>query len=129
VIPVEHDYARLRCAAGELLEESLAAMRAADLKSRAARGANIEELLRRFRVERTLGPGYYARAAYLFELDQVLGEALSLELRATQLRGVLAIRAAREGFERRHPSCPHCARPLDSAGAIQCWSCKKKVKG
>lgn len=125
VIQIARDFVGLRTAALELLEGWFADEQRE--RSSAARYApNRAALDQSFAQRRSLSTGYYARVDYLFRLTTL--DLPTHRLSAEQVLGLRAVEAANNEFNRKHPGCPHCGRPLENAGAFTCWSCRKKVK-
>ena len=125
-VQIARDWPGLRAAALESLEAWLSGEQC-ERSCAGKDGAARAKLVRSFEVPRTLPAGYYDRVEHLFALavKDLPAQALS----ADQVSGLRVIEAARAEFEKRHPPCPHCGKPLENAGAFACWSCQKKVKG
>jgi len=124
-IRVSEDFAGLRRAALELLEEERTRPERERLK-RVAEGAANAEALRAAASAcggRTLAPGYYRRVVeYLVWLERVvpLCGIGSRDLLPSDLTGLDALAAARADFEKQHPPCPQCGGPLENPAALSC---------
>lgn len=128
---IASDYAGLGTAARELFEEEFhsaadQAMRAS-LEQAAASAAQIAKTMPR---RRTLPNGYYARAIYLLDLDQMLRAGLQIaarEMDRDEYRGLMAVRLGVIEFEATHPRCPSCGARNDRL-AFCCRECGKEFK-
>ncbi|HWR17117.1 MAG TPA: hypothetical protein VN577_19970 [Terriglobales bacterium] len=131
MIEVAKDYEGLSIAARELLEEELHAPDDDRTRKSAEQAANREAVLRSLKERRTLSPGYYVRARYLFDLDRkmtVIQFGLS-DVTPSEINGVLAIRQAKNKFLSDHPECPYCGALQMYSNVPQCRRCRKKFRG
>jgi hypothetical protein len=125
VVSIAHDYGGLKCAALELLDEA----RLEPHRQRADRLAefaeNAEQILAAAAPKRSLADGYYARLGYLLELEQLmhLGYQFASAIKLSEMRGLLALAAARREFDALHPPCKRCGARLDNEGETTCPAC------
>jgi len=128
-IQVARDTEGLRMAALGLLEEAYqrecikSAVQRADAETRARALDDMDP--------RTLSPGYYGQAAYLFDLATMFELGISYgpaDLTREDVIGLVAIRSAKAEFEREHPSCPRCGVRQDNCFTAQCRGCHMKLR-
>lgn len=125
---IENDYRGLEIAAGELLEEWLLHQQREQSRASIAAAKNREAAAKSFAAaKRGLPAGYYKRAVYLFELEDLADAGFQPRL-ACQILGLGAVHRARGEFEQKHPPCTHCGAPLTNAVAFSCWKCRKPIK-
>ena len=117
---IAEDGKGLRQAALEMMEEESAQM-AVTRQSLDAHTAR----------ERSLPAGYYAWLDYLVELTCHLeaGTASWGDLSAEELVGLEAIGEARREFDRQHPPCASCGRPVLNARDKRCADCRAADHG
>lgn len=129
-IPVERDVEGLQLALRELFEESYLREAIAATMSEADE-ATRERVLDDLPV-RSLSPGYYDRAGYLLDLGTAieLGAAYAADaLTRSDVRGLQAVKRARNEYEQDHPPCGRCGTRQDNRWATQCRSCNVKFAG
>jgi hypothetical protein len=125
-IQVESDYENVRVAVGELLEEFYRADVGASFEEAVAHAANADAL-RDAAVSRSLSPGYYEWAQYLFYLDRfrVAGVQFTFrDLAEEDLLGMAIVNEERRKFSQSHPPCPACGT-LNEAARFSCRNCGK----
>jgi hypothetical protein len=120
----ENDYASVRIAAREFLEESWAFIKIRSLRSAIA---NREELIRKSLPKRTVSEGYYRWVEYLAWLS-VLHEFVRFrDLTAAEAIGLRIVAEARDEFLSAHPKCSKCGATNDKY-AMRCSACKSELK-
>ena len=126
-ISVAGDFRGLKQAALELMEEARMAPVRERLERLADVAANRDEVLRGSGVSRSLAEGYYARVAYLLELETFLSMCSQpgFSLGMAELRGMLSIRSARAEFDRTHPPCRGCGARLENEWSTNCNDCQR----
>lgn len=104
------DLPGLKAAAMEFFVE---AMDAPDVERAIGRAretmAQSEELVKLERP-RTLAAGYYDWVSYLLWLEAMRGSGVQYALLASEVNGLMAVRAARREFEDKYPACEKCGR-------------------
>jgi hypothetical protein len=127
IYDVERDPKGIAIALAELLEESFASSRVASSFETAD-----EETERRITASlplRTLSPGYYKLATYLFWLsERVQPRALCGQLAMFEMEGMIAVQQARQEQLVKHPKCSACGALQDGKFAAQCHACHAKFK-
>ncbi len=131
MIAVAQDPEGLRMAALELLEESLNAAERARNERFAEIAVNSEAMLR-MPDARTLSPGYYMWLGYVMEeIAQPLEAGIAFhhaDLTAEEVMTLAIIGEARMKFQRLHPPCNGCGKPLaDAAFGRTCGDCKSEA--
>jgi hypothetical protein len=128
VIQVESDYEHLRVAFAELLEEFYRADVGSNFEEAVANAANADAL-REAAVSRSLSPGYYCWAQYLFYLDRfrVAGVQFTFhDLAEEDLLGLAIVTEERRKFYESHPACPVC-RTLNESSSFSCRDCGRNL--
>ena len=118
MIEVASDYEGLRQAALALLEEDRLL-----ISTTAKEGEDVDL------PERELSDGYYVRARYRMATGEQVRQGMIRDLsdlEMTESRGLGAIAAARNEFDRDHPPCPGCGNALETPYAKRCWACEWK---
>jgi hypothetical protein len=113
----------------EIFEEDFVRARI-DRESEGAR----EETRERMQAQippRTLSPGYYAFALHLLRLEEEQKAGIAFhagELAAFELRGLVAISAARAAFGSKHPACNGCGARQPNRFGGECVGCGVKFQ-
>lgn len=124
VIQVERDTEGLHQALVALFEEAFhrnAIDQAARMADREERQRMLDEI-----AERTLSPGYYARADYILDLGRSLEMGISYTatmLTREDVQGLQALSRAKAEFEREHPACGNCGVRQDNRFMPKCKGC------
>jgi hypothetical protein len=130
MLQVERDVEGLQAALRELFEESYLREAIAGIMSDSddeTRWRAMDDL-----PVRSLSPGYYDRACYLLDLGTAieLGASYSSSvLTRTDVRGLQAVKRARNEYEQDHPPCGRCGTRQDNRWAHQCRECGVKFHG
>lgn len=129
-IQTERDIDGLQAALRELFEESYLREAIAGVMSDAdedSKNRALDDL-----PVRSLSPGYYDRAVYLLDLATAIELGVGYSAAALprhDVRGLQAVKRARNEYENDHPSCGRCATRQDNRWASQCRSCGVKFAG
>ncbi|SRR5579884_170075 len=118
---VESDYAHLRIAARESLEEGWA-LQGAERTLRLGRAQDRAAYIERRLPKRTLAEGYYTWIDYLLWLSDVHEVVSFRNLTATEVEGIRIVREARDQFLARHPRCGKCGA-MNDRSALNCADC------
>lgn len=129
MIDVVRDTEGVRQALDELFEEDFVRARV----DRESAGANAEtkERMSWQIPKRTISPGYYAFAEYLFSIDNQRRAGLVFavsDLTAFEVQGLVALDRARGEFERRHPACGGCGIRQENRFSFECSGCGVKFR-
>lgn len=130
MIAVSQDGEGLRAAALELMEEALdAPQRAAN--ERMADYAADPERMRSAANSRTLSPGYYLWLGYVAEsIAQPLEAGIAFrdaDLLADEVTTLMILKEARAKFQRMHPPCSGCGKPLRYEWDKTCNDCQREA--
>lgn len=129
-IRTEKDAEGLQLALRELFEESYLLGETAGIMSKSDEEtrARIQDDM----PERSISPGYYGRAVYLLDLASAIERGVQYSagsLTPDDVRGLDALKRAKQEFERDHPQCPACSIRQPNQYMMQCVSCKTKFAG
>lgn len=121
MIDVARDHENVVQALVEILEEEFAfsrVRRVLDNSEEGDRGRIVESL-----PPRTLSPGYYRWASYLFWLEARRGAGIEFEqIDGREMDGLVAVKRARAQWEAQHPACP-CGARQDTRFETKCRAC------
>lgn len=129
-IRVALDRENLQLAAKEIFEQEFHRDDDEMVRKNASMSANAEQVLKSLPARRSLADGYYMRAIYLLDLDEMLRAGVqirSADLSREDFVGVIAVRAGRDEFRGEHPSCGACGA-LNERFAMACRKCGKEFK-
>lgn len=120
-IDVTRDSVGLKQALGELLEESYAFSRVRRTLDRSSDESRERQIARL--PGRSLSPGYYKLAEYIFWLEERIKAGIRFDrLDAFEMEGLTMLLRARGDFEYNHPTCA-CGAHQDSRFELQCHAC------
>ena len=131
-IYVAQDFAGLRIAASELLEEAFFLPERERIERLAATAANGEAMLAKIPNFRTLSPGYYLWIGYLAETVEPAASAGFWsppgQMDDDEFLGLQIVKQARTRFREKHPPCGGCGKPLADASLQRCPECDFAMK-
>jgi len=129
MIAVAQDAEGLRTAAFELMEEAFDAPQREKNEALAERSENAESVLSAAEPKRTLSPGYYLWLEYVAEeIAEPLEAGLTFDAARLDHDEVMALsilRQARAKFQRMHPPCSGCGKPLQNEWDRTCNDCQR----
>jgi hypothetical protein len=126
VIQVSRDYEGLEQAAYELFRESLD--RSAEDRIRGDE-LNVERMIEDAAPRFTLSDGFYERARYLLGLEEMMATGITFraeDVYLTDVKGLTALKRARERFAADHPGCRNCGQ-RNAKHRPKCLGCGEKV--
>jgi hypothetical protein len=123
IYDVTRDPQGISVALAELLEESFCRSRVACDFADEGTAQRIDSSM----PQRTLSPGYYKVASFLFWLEErVKARTITAGFLAFEMEGVAQVTAARGEFATKHPKCNACGAAQDSRFAAECHACHAK---
>ena len=127
-IAVENDRDGIRMAAFELMEETLSCEDLARVERIAAQSEDPAAVMAAAAPKRQFSPGYYLWVEYLLglESEMQMGVTIAATLAGADVVGLLAVREARQEFERKHPRC-RCGRALKNEWDKMCPECSAQT--
>ena len=128
IISIPQDAVGLAQAAAELFEEAYEAPQI-EKNEELAEMTEDQEPLARGKEHRTLSPGYYMWLEHVAEhvdstmqIGIVFGDG---DLEAGELLALQILRRARAEFQRKHPPCRGCGKPLPYEWDRSCGDCQR----
>jgi hypothetical protein len=134
IYDVARDPKGLELAMAEILEEDFCSERVRGMMD--AADEETELRVATSLPRRTLSPGYYKMAVYLFWLEARIkagafmpgGSAALSGLLAFEMEGVSQVVRARNEHQGKHPRCQGCGAAQDSRFSVECYSCRMKFR-
>lgn len=126
MIQPSRDPEGLKAAAFELFVEMVDAPEVERALGRAREAMEESDELRKLARPRTLASGYYDWVGYVLWLEAMRAANVEYELLASEVNGIMAVKAARREFEEKFPACEECGRPKRKF--TNCRACGQGVK-
>ncbi len=129
MIAVSQDAEGLRVAALELMEDALDAPQREANEQLAEHAAEPEKIREAAEPKRTLSPGYYMWLGYVAEsIARPLEAGIAFrdaDLGADEILALMILSEARAKFQRMHPPCSGCGKPLRYEWDKTCNDCQR----